>query len=99
MALIALAASCIWAQQQKPISGPAPVDQKSTADSAGQRANPAEEGTLQACPAESNGEEHGIYKVGGDVKPPKPLNNVRAVFPKELRNAIKKQHLPESETG
>jgi protein TonB len=96
--LVALAAAGALGQQQTPTSGPVPVFQKSTADTASQRADPADKGTLQACPAESKGGKDGIYKVGGDVKPPMPLNKVDAHFPKELQTAIKKQHLPESET-
>jgi TonB family protein len=53
---------------------------------------------LQACPAEWKVEEEdGIQKAGGDVRPPKPLNTVDAHFPKEVRDAIKKKHLPKSE--
>jgi TonB family protein len=97
LALIAFSASCIWAQQQTPSSGPVPVSPKSTAGTVGQRAEPADKGTLQLCPAEMTGKEDGVYEVGGDIKPPKPLNNVEAHFTKELRTAIKKQHLPQSE--
>jgi TonB family protein len=45
------------------------------------------EGKVWSCPTkfEFNPELDGIYKVGGDVKPPKVTNNVEAEFSDEAR--------------
>jgi TonB family protein len=94
-ALLALAVTGVRAQQGTPAAGTGPVIEKSPAVVPYKPAQLSEADQIQACPAkiDLHPEVDGVYKVGGDVKWPKPIHEVDATFSAEARKMIKMQHL------
>jgi hypothetical protein len=87
--LLALVCSRLGAQQAAPSPQP---DEKTAASVQYKPAAPPPKGTIWSCPAQFDfhPEVDGIYKVGGDVKPPKVTNNVEAEFSDEARHESSK---------
>ena len=91
--LLTFVCASIWAQQAEPV--PQPAQTETIPITPYKPVQLSETDQMQACPAkfESHPELDGIYKVGGDVKWPKPIHEVNASFSDEARQMIKKLHL------
>jgi protein TonB len=93
--LLALSLPDAWAQQATTPAQPSQVDSKTVPAAQSQPPQPSDKNQVQACPErfEFHPELNGVYKVGGSVKPPRPLYTVSALIPDETRKMLKKKHL------
>ena len=93
--VLALNGSLLWAQQPAPPADSGPAVQKPAPPAAATHGQEQTNDDLPPCPArwEFHPETDGIYKIGGDVKPPKPTRTAEAEFSNEAREMMQKQHL------
>jgi len=92
--LLALAVTSASAQQGTPAADPGPTIENAPSVVSSALAQTSANRSFQSCPAKfEDRPEDGIFRIGGSIKPPKPLNTVTANFPDKVRKMAKKQHL------
>jgi TonB family protein len=92
---LALTTTGVWAQQAAPPAQSTQTETKTVSATPSQPPQTSSTDRIPACPAkwEFHPDVDGVYKVGGDVKPPKPMHSVEATFSDEARQMIRKLHL------
>jgi len=99
--LVALLAAGAWAQEAEPPEKPAQAENTTVAVAPEDAPQLSEKDRLLACPANiqfhadmrTTVDGESLSKIGGSVKPPKPTNQVAAMFSDEARRIPKKKHL------
>lgn len=90
--LLALTTTDIWAQQSAPPAQQIQDETKTGPVVQYKPGSPPPKGAIRTCPAKFkfHPKIDGVYKVGGDVKPPKATNKVETELTDEARQEIRR---------